>query len=81
MSGQDASPDHQTAVDPSSNLQGLSTDYQTQMRLPAQHPGREQVDGKPQYAKLYIDDTDVTDIQPNYSAAPHAHYDGFAGTH
>lgn len=81
MSGQDASPDHQTAVEPSSNVQGLSTDYQTQMRLPAQHPGREQVDGKPQYAKLYIDDTDVTDIQPKYSAAPHAHYDGFAGTY
>lgn len=63
MSGQDASPDRQTAVDPSSNLQGLSTDYQTQMRLPTQHAGREQVAGKPQYAKLYIDDTDVTDMQ------------------
>ncbi|XP_073327510.1 uncharacterized protein [Pagrus major] len=80
LSGQDALPDHQTAVDPSSNL-GLSTDYQTQIRLPSQYPGRGKVDGKPQYAKLYIDDTDVTDVQPNYSAATPAHYGDFPGTY
>ncbi|XP_023267205.1 uncharacterized protein CG5098-like [Seriola lalandi dorsalis] len=63
------------------NFQDLSTQYQTQMRLPGQDTGRGQIKGNPSYTKLFVDVEDVTDggHRQNHFAAPTTHYDGYSG--
>ncbi|XP_044213608.1 uncharacterized protein LOC122986414 [Thunnus albacares] len=81
QSGQTLLPDHLTAFNHSSNFQDLSTEYQTQVRLPGQSTGRWQHDRKPNYTKLLInmeDKTDGADGQKNYFATP-THYDPYSG--
>ncbi len=80
QSGQEALPDHLTALDPMPNSQDPLSDYQTQTW---QHTGERYLVGKPNYNKLFIDVDDVTDGgdgQNNYFSVPPTHYDGYSST-